>query len=298
MINRILLFTAVLLFSISVSAQKARQILVVADTGVARDRLVNVLRWLPSGGVINVMSSLPSGDLNLSYDAILMIRPARLNPWLSPIDETRLYHYIAGGGRFYMEGSSFRGEAKLWDFIGDSAEVRTSSTVHVDSVYGIEGTFAEGVTARQPFDPLREDALDGLHIRGSLVGVLGVVGNHGSPIAWQASDTSIKAVLLWPIAGGYYEQFVTRVVCAYFGMCTLGHEEESQDESKLSFDPAQSELHLPAVGFVTISDILGRVVFEFDASDLRIKLPSLLAGPYIASWRNASDRASLTFIIN
>jgi hypothetical protein len=297
MMYRLVLLAALLLTPITSSAQKTQQILVVSDDSVARDRLVNVIKQHPVG-VINVMSSLPSGDLNLNYDAIMMIRPRKAKPWLSPIDESRLYQYITGGGRFYAEGSSFRSQSKLWDFIGDSAEIWTSSTVHVDSVYGIGGTFAEGINAGQPFDPIREDALDGLHIHGSMVGVLGVVANHSSPIAWQASDTSIKAVLLWPIAEGYYEQFIDRVVCTYFQLCTLDVPKQVENSPKITFDPTTSEVLVPGAGNIVISDFLGREVLTAHTNSERYRLPKHLAkGSYILRWSTSNAHASVKIAV-
>ena len=40
------------------------------------------------------------------------------------------------------------------------------------------------------------------------------------PIAWIPSDSSIHAVIYYSIKPVKYEEFLTRVLCNYFGLCT------------------------------------------------------------------------------
>jgi hypothetical protein len=299
-VMRILIFCILCLFAQDAQAQKAGEILILDVRGVDANttRLINAIK--PHyHGVITIKTGLPAV---LNYDAIMMTGHPVADDVLDSIEQAKLIDFLKAGGRFYAQGDAFRTRAdhdddttdnQFWDFIGDSTEEWASVGLHIDTVFGVKGSFMAGLKVVQPYDPSGID-FPALLIRRGMQGVLVGIGNLGASLAWTSSNPNIKAALLWPIATGYYEEFISKLICTYFGLCELDVQSTVADEMELKYLPISSEITLPHPGRIVMSDLLGRILQTQDVSTNRFRLPShLTSGAYLISWSSGDHRASL-----
>jgi hypothetical protein len=236
----------------------------------------------------------------LEYEAVMMIKPFGTDVWLDVPQQEILIEYINAGGHFYVEGFMFRNFGiddpmnPLWDTLGLTGDAMASSSLNVDSVFGVTGTFAEGISVKQPYDPTREDALSGYLVQGSLSGVLGISATYLNEIAWESMTKPGQAIFLWPIATGYYDEFIARVVCTYFQLCELDVKADSPEQPRLRYLPATSEIVLPEQGRVVIRDLLGRILFDAGPTDDRVRVPlGLPRGTLLVMWSSGDRKASM-----
>jgi hypothetical protein len=199
-------------------------------------------------GEVKVETKVPS-DLS-QFDAVMLMESD-----LDSVEQDRLIAYLKQGGRFYGQAGHFRNFAthhryytnQFWDFIGDSAEVVTDQLFTVTDIYGIPRQFTEGFTVRE--NQMLTGYLSTWHGMKAVLMAGSEAGPHAE-ISWISADPNIKALLHWPVARDYYEEYVAKVVCDYFGLCTLDVVDGIADAGRISFDPLRSELRFPAGGSI------------------------------------------------
>jgi hypothetical protein len=286
-------------FASDALAQKTGQILIVSPSGIgpSATRLLNAVKPHYAGSV-GLDVKIPA-DLS-DYDALMIVRAgwASQDGLLNAEDQLRIVNYLHSGGRLYAEAGNFRSTSKddrdtLWTFIGDARETLTASGVWIDSILGVDGEFTEGLAFFHPFN-LDPDAPYGLFIDGMTPVLM-----TDPTLAYRSTDPQIKAVLHWPIASEHYNDFLARVVCWYFNLCTLDAPVQADDSPMITFDPTTSEVRVPRAGNIVISDILGREVLTAYTESERYRLPERLAtGNYILRWSTSNAHASVKIAVH
>ena len=194
-------------------------------------------------GAIDYDTVLPQ-NLDI-FDAIIVqdqYFPLEKIANILPAKSTRaieLLKYLHGGGKFYYENSFFGtaqsdSSAPFWDSIGVTFQHSSAINIQIDSVYGVDSEFTHNFLYKQ--DSLTTVGFSILD--GTLIPILfegSVMGGLYLPIAWTPADTTMKIVLhKTPIISGYYADFLTRVFCGYFQICTASVDRPGTLSSDLS----------------------------------------------------------------
>jgi hypothetical protein len=301
--SRLIFYAVLALCCLSTAVAQTKEIYVyTAEEGQSSGVLVGILHDRFDGTVV-AGQEFPD---RLDYVAIMLFGPWTPGEqgWLDSTQQAFLIEYATRGGMIYIEAGGFRKrkthweddttDNQFWDLVGNVAEGRTAMVVRVDSIYGVPGTFAEGVTGSIPYDPMRQDASYGFGL-DPMPSVIVAVGAES--LAWQSQRSDIKVVLHRPLRYEHYPAFIERVICNYFQICILDVADELPEKLTISFDPVRSELNLPAAGSIVISDILGREVLRREVG-ARYMLPEDLAkGIYIVTWASSEERASITISV-
>jgi hypothetical protein len=249
----------------------------------------------------------------LLYDAILMVLSGRNGfpvDTLSIADQLRLIYYLKSGGKVYAEAIRNSADADLfltlnslpndtipdpydtlWHYLGLQAELEEATFDYYDTIEGVDSGFTRGLQIPQLFGESYE--ADAYSPFGNIVSVL--LGNWGfaSPdiLAWVPSDTSIHAVMHHPVLGNYYSDFLTRVLCDYFGLCVDAVKETQPAVPTATLrvvnDGVSTSLVVSSVesGTIDVENALGVSVYHVSVNSgmSSIELPeSLHDGVYFA----------------
>jgi hypothetical protein len=237
----LLLFLMLPIAPIGAQGLQGRIVLVIPD-GQTEPEIESLLPTIYSGEV-DITSTLIYDSAALSiYDAILMFVPPNYgypSDTLSITDELQLIGYVRNGGRLYAEawrGSSADAslfllkpspndtsqdpEDTLWHYLGLQAEFYEAIFDYYDTIEGIDSEFTRGLRIPQTFGESYE--ADAYSPFGNITSVLLGHISNGEPddiFAWVPLDTSLHAVMHHPVLGNYYSDFLTHIICDYFGLC-------------------------------------------------------------------------------
>jgi len=302
------------------SAQGAQgKILVVCSIpDKSAPHLVTLLPTLYHGEVI-VLNALPNDPS--PFDAIALVGTEYFRDTLSIENQLALIEYLKKGGNLYCEwnwqlhwlGSDPDPRDTLWNFIGARQEMATAAFERYGGVVGIDSEFTRGIAfAHEHSDPLQTDASGGYGIGPDLDPILvsSAFGDAYSTswtraMAWVSKDRSIHAVLHAPRVWEYYDTFIQRTFCDYFGLCS-SEVMPWNSSSPLDLRVISNGDHVvldftgESKSTVRIVSVLGSNVFESTAQEgvNRIELPSTLSpGVYFARVQTASALAVKPFVI-
>jgi hypothetical protein len=284
---------ALLVAASSGMAQTGEKVLIMGTNSLRNSAMSGQLSQYFKGQ-IDVSSSLP---LSLQdYRAIFITSAPETG--ISFKDQVQLTTYIENRGCLLTEWLHRHGQAgdatdPLWNRVGDSGFVGLATDVTIDTIKGIGGTFAEGMSIPNPDFRFADPTLELMYYPG----MQEVVDN----LDWISQDTSIRFVAHMPQwrHQRYYEQiFLGYVACNYFNLCVLDVPERSVEVRSILYDPTRAELTLPSTGRIEVSDILGRVLVIEDLKSVRYRLPrSLAKGSYVVRWQLDAARASTTISV-
>lgn len=267
------------------------------------DNIENLLPQIYHGHV-DSLQTVPN-DLS-KYDAVLILfDPSTSSDTLSFRNQMNLIDFLKSGGRLYAEGRGFlRNDAEfeldnfpdpqdtLWHFIGLRSDLCEGVEGQIDTVYGVDSEFTKdfkvsiGSQTMGAFCTPGWDVIPVLYAPGG-----GPAGYEF--LAWISADPSILAVMHTMIIGygqPYYNPFLTRVLCDYFGLCTDAvQEQKSTPTSDLRVVEDGDETWLVVSGQdeseLDIVNTLGETVFRsmVSAGDEKIAVPANLpSGVYFA----------------
>ncbi len=190
--------------------------------------LLDPIRTIYSGQ-IDTSDSVPQ-DLSI-YDAIFVTGSAN--------SENRLITYLEQGGKFYIECSelALMEPDTLLRYLGVRGGTAEIHRVHYRAVTGVPNEFTNGIDTDWAIQGVEPFYLDG-SLTAVLVAVEDTFGIE-DPIAWIPNDSSIHAVIYYAVGPSNYEEFLTRVLCDYFGLCT---------------DAVQARKPTPSTGLRIVSD--------------------------------------------
>jgi hypothetical protein len=248
------LLAVLILFSLPLAPVRAQglngKILIVRDS-IYQDahRLESLLPTIYSG-IVDSMSIYPN-DLS-GYDAIIIFAGSEYRyPFdtISISDQLRLIDYLNNGGRIYSEnGSSFTidsplndttpdPEDTLWHYIGLQGEGEDQIYDYYDTIVGVDSEFTRGIRVLEGFEGASDPGT--YYPAGNIVPVL-LAPEEEFPeydaLAWISSNPSIRAVMHHPITAlvDYYNVFLTRVLCDYFGLCVDAVREAPPSEPAIA----------------------------------------------------------------
>jgi hypothetical protein len=294
--KKIFLFL-ILLSSSSVLAQSAK-VLVCApgdlNAAKATDSVLAKFYFDP----IDVSDTITDAINN--YEAVFLISKEGKS---SSSDELLLKKYLQSNKKIYLEnyfakldpndfspGSRKVDSTCLLYFIGLTSVGYDLVNFGVHFVQGSIGAFTEGMNfENKNYSPL-DDNFSSLYLYGNINRVLSPLPDPSIDIAVISKSDSFKAVLHYPIIQDYYEEFLHRVICNYFGLCTQASVKQTETTAaKISLfpNPARDVLHIrsntdnPGLQSVEIISETGTLIskfsldpnenrFDFDLGNLNI----------------------------
>jgi hypothetical protein len=167
-----------------------------------------------------------------------------------------LQNYVKAHKNLYIEFSfrsydyAQRGSTAFWDFIGIPAHnilVASQDHLGVDRIRGVNGTIGEGIDLTVE-NPVFLDTT--LSITG-LPPILFTSGSRNMSIAFARDTSTMKIMFHLPVVRDHYNNFIGRVACNYFGLCTpliLDVPTEKPNETNLPFqiypNPTYGTVHI------------------------------------------------------
>ncbi len=291
------------------------KILIVRDSVWRNEDRVEALLPHIYAGTIDSMSSFPA---HLSqYDAILFFVDGRNEVPTDSIsieDKFRLIDYLKNGGKLYAQGGFFLSGFEypdtlvsdtLWRFLGLQFEAQDAVAVSYYAVHGVDSEFTKGIDTSWQQDPF---GLDGDYFpNGNISPVLFATADENYIFAWIPSDRSLRAVVHHAdeqIIDSYYDLFLTRVLCDYFGLCTDAvHSIPSlpQLTVRVVNDGFSNEADVTSQGpsILEIWNEVGSVVYRRSlvTGETKIPLPIFSSGLFFARVNSGRESALCPFIV-
>ena len=287
------------------------KILVVHGAG-RQTQLDSAVSRYYNGGIVEVeWSSVIPSDLG-SYDAVLISFPGLYDKY-SPIPDsiqTGLISFVSGGGKLYLEDEDpwySAIDTTLWHYAGVTQFVLEATETYFDSIKGVDSLFTHGLyyAYNRPFQPSSPDDLT--FYPSNIPVLIGNAGYGPEPVAWISADTSKKIVSQWLLtnSSNYYDAFIGRMLCDYFGLCAhLMQVNATMSDPNITLRTRESngDLFLDysspsgTSGNITIIDILGRSVTNFVTyeSTESIKIPeNLHPGFYLALFQSGEQSVAI-----
>ncbi len=291
------------------------KILLLRDSLVNSDGSLQAALKSDYTGQVDSEYSLP---VNLSdYDAILMVTPNRVDSsTMSILDQQRLIAYIHNGGKFYWEGYYFLTDFfqdtphdTLARFLGLENESVDDLVYTFERFFGVDSEFTNGFDVGNSYDTLDPEGPGTDFPRGNFTPVLygeETDGGLDDAIAWIPPDTSIHALMHHAVYLKYYQPFLTRVLCDYFGLCADAVKEAPQAVPAATFrvvnDGVSTSLVVvdEEIGTLEVANALGATVYHASvgAGTSRVALPaSLPSGVYFARLQTEHGGQVQPFVI-
>jgi hypothetical protein len=266
-------------------------------------------------GQVDSEFTLPS-DLS-GYEAILMVTPNRVDSGtISILDQQRLIAYIQNGGKFYWEGYFFLTDFfqdtphdTLARFLGLENESVDDLVYTFERFFGVDSEFTNGFDVGNSYDTLDPEGPGTDFPRGNFTPVLygeETDGGLDDAIAWIPPDTSIHALMHHAVYFEYYQPFLTRVLCDYFGLCV-----DAVNEAPLAVPAATLRVVYAGVntslvvsseenGTLDVANALGVTVYRssVNSGTSQIELPETLRnGVYFARLQTEHGGQVQPFVI-
>jgi hypothetical protein len=244
--KKLLAFLA-LLFASFVLAQPAK-VLVCAPGNLAAAKFTDSILAKFYFDPIDVSDTITDAINN--YEAVFLLLPDSRELTLEK--GNLLKSFLKSNKKLYVEYGLSSFELHPWDTSGfwksiGVANVREKSIeAPIRYVEGVKGTFTEGLyVANSNYSPGTMDVPSVL----DLVGTVSQALNTEWPLylAYTHESDSFKVVLHWRTIPDYYEPFLHRVICNYFGLCTPASVKQTETTAaKISLfpNPAQDVLHI------------------------------------------------------
>ena len=244
--KKLFLFLA-LLFSSSALAQSAK-VLVCAPGNLAAAKTTDSALAKFYAGSIDVSDTITEAINN--YEAVFL----KLNNPITQESESILESFLHSNKKLYIEYEPglFIGNPPdsngFWRYIGVTGFAMDELFSSIQFVLGIKGTFTEGLMIQNPkWNPVDQPFGGIWGLSGNIKLVLSSTPDHFG-LAYTYETDSFKVVLHWPAIPDYYDVFLGRVICNYFGLCAplyvkLGNE-NPQTEFSLFPNPARDVLHI------------------------------------------------------
>lgn len=229
-----------------------------------------------------------------NYEAVFLLSSGL---FLTPTEQNLLRTYLTKSKSLYIENYNVGKVAdsnSFWRFLGITGEGFDLLEREVTEVIGIKSTFAEGIDFRNLNwqHGLKPTFEGGFHLQGNVNPILHAdCEASGLTIAHSIQTDSFKVVLHISIPASvvdYRDAFLSRVICDYFGLCTLSAPEKSSHQTVASMRVYPN----PAKDFLNI---------QYDAPylsplnlDIVSSMGSVVANKYIDQNTNGIFTLSLT----
>lgn len=285
-------------------------------------------------GLVDTFSAFNFDSTELSqYDALLIFFPPEGYPYTNEYDEDTLsiasqlsiIHYLKNGGRFYAENGHLRApsyqsdtipdpEDTLFHYIGLQREFSFEFEGWYDKSFGVDSEFTRGLNVVDSNDTLT--APENYFPRGDFVPVLfSEEAGFGEDdiFAWIPGDTTIIAVMqYYPFEyfrshiAEYYNLFLARVLCDYFGLCADVVTETPNLSDNITVRAIANgpetlvDISSPEPSMLEVSNVLGGTVYRqlLTTGETKAELPaSLLNGIYFARVESRHGAAICSFAI-
>ena len=206
------------------------------------------------------------------------------------------YKYGIAGHHAYDEYPQFKELTGVSDFGVGSSEIHGIKTIQ-----GVSGYFTEGINIIRNTNPSEFNSSYMFFIHGDLSVIL---QGDGRSLAWQHQKNNQKVVFHWPIVSEHYNEFIGRLVCNFFALCTPLIAEQPnipQKKSRIIYDFLNHKVIYTCVEgedirHVFIYSILGSKVSEItiDIGSGEVAIPkSIPSGSYIVVLADAEEHQLL-----
>jgi hypothetical protein len=308
--KKLLLF--LLLFTSSSLLAQTAKILVCApgDLNAANVILASLQKAYPYK--IDVSDTITDAILN--YEAVFLILT---RDTLTPTNTVTLKHFLRSNNKLYVEYGSF-GRAffrvdsnSFWHYIGIDGAGIDAVSFGIQYVNGVAGTFAEDIhIENKKYTPLDVSFGTWILLGGNVKRILSPLPDPSIDIADTYETDSFKVVLHYPILEEYYyDAFLARVICNYFGLCAPLAVKPNQENTQTTFslfpNPARDILHIQSnntsLQSAELISASGSVISKFslnpDQSIIDLQTLNLASGNYLLRLTSSADSWTEHFIL-
>ncbi|MFI5263129.1 MAG: T9SS type A sorting domain-containing protein [Candidatus Kapaibacterium sp.] len=235
--KKIFLFLFLIVFSTSSILAQPAKVLICAPGNLSAAKTTDSSLQKYYTDSIDLSDTITNGINN--YEAVFLLLSSQ-RP-LSKEDENHLKGYLNSKKNLYIEynpGSfhDFHLDTNgFWGFVGLRGAVADNLFSSIAFVLGIKGTFTEGLSIANPqFDPHFAPYGGIWKLYGSIKQVLTTTPDVFG-LAYTHETDSFKVVFHWPIIPDYYDAFLGRVICNYFGLCAPFSVAENNENTKSAY---------------------------------------------------------------
>jgi hypothetical protein len=222
-----LLIAVYCLVAASSLAQSNSILLFVPNNSKMSDSLVATIQRCYAGK-IEVTDTLP--PVLDDYNAVFLSIP--YHP-ITKSEDSILRKYLKNNKKLYIEYDfqSFDtwgyDTTTFWYYLGKCDPAVASIGIWIKDVKGVKGTFAEGINIpNSHYDQVNPTVASDLILGGATL-----QKTLESNMSSIYETDSFKVVLHWPAILDHYPEFVGRVICNYFGLCTLSAPDKTNASS-------------------------------------------------------------------